>query len=133
MIRIPDGFVSRVAGREPDVRNGTDGIDGDSWLAALPQLAARHLEQWELTVDGDPWYGENGLVLPVTRRTGQPAALKLTWPHDEARTEHLALRAWGGRGAVSLLGAAPADFRLLLERLDGDRELTTVPIEPLTY
>lgn len=148
MIRIPEEFAARIAGRAPDAgladgrvdggglgggglrggRLGTAGIDGDAWLAGLPQLAARYGEQWDLTADGEPWYGENALVIPVAREGAEPAVLKLTWPHVEARHEHLALRAWDGRGAVRLLAAAPADQALLLERLDGARDLTTVPI-----
>ncbi|MGO1173168.1 MAG: aminoglycoside phosphotransferase family protein, partial [Actinomycetaceae bacterium] len=65
--------------------------------------------------------------LPVRSRTG-PAALKLSWPHDEARHEHLALRLWAGEGAVRLLAADPAAYVLLLERLDADRPLTTAPV-----
>ena len=41
-------------------------------------------------------------------RAGEAAALKLTWPHAEARHEHLALRLWDGHGAVRLLAADPA-------------------------
>lgn len=138
MIRIPEEFAARIAGRAPDTAlgstglgsagTGSAGIDGDAWLAGLPQLAVRFGEQWDLTVDGDPWYGENALVIPVMREGAEPAVLKLTWPHVEARHEHLALRAWDGRGAVRLLAASPADQALLLERLDGSRDLTTVPI-----
>ena len=40
-------------------------------------------------------------------------------------TEHLALRAWGGNGAVQLLRADPRRFALLLERLE-PRDLTTI-------
>lgn len=127
-MRIPEGFSTRIARRPADDRSGSDGVDGDMWLAHLPALVDRCLDSWDLRLDGDSWYGENALVLPVRRHDGERAALKLTWPHREATTEHLALRAWAGRGAVRMLAASPADRALLLERLDGDRDLTTVPI-----
>lgn len=121
---IPPSFRHVIAGRAPD-RVG--GIDGDSWLARLPRLLEELYSRWELRPDGAPWHGENALVVPVLRDDG-PAALKVTWPHVEARHEHLALRAWGGRGAVRLLAAHPSDDALLLERLDGSRDLTSVSI-----
>lgn len=53
--------------------------------------------------------------------------LKIGWPHEEAEHEHLALRFWGGRGAVALLRADPHRSALLLERLHVT-DLTTLPI-----
>ena len=122
---VPRAFKERILGRPADAAGG---IDGASWLARLPVMIDDHLDAWDLRVDGDPWSGENALVVPVRQRSGQPAALKITWPHAEARHEHLALRLWDGRGAVRLIAADPATSSLLLERLDGDRDLTTVPI-----
>lgn len=126
--RIPDTFRTALAGRAPDAALGPQGIAGDVWLARLPRLLDKHLDAWDLAVDGAPWHGACALVMPVRRRDGRPAALKLTWPHIEARTEHLALRAWDGEGAVRLLAADPAAFALLLERLDGDRDLESAGI-----
>lgn len=128
MSHIPAGFATRIAGRPADELSGPEGIDGDTWLAQLPRMIDRFFADWELQADGPAWYGENTLVVPVVRESGEPAVLKLTWPHREATTEHLALRAWAGQGAVRLLAASPADNALLLERLNGDRDLTTVPI-----
>ncbi|MDO5662537.1 MAG: aminoglycoside phosphotransferase family protein [Brachybacterium sp.] len=124
-VQIPAVLRSRIAGRVPDAIGG---ISGDDWLAALPRLIAERMEAWGLTADGDPWYGENALVVPVTRPEGEAGALKLTWPHVEAQLEHLALRHWAGEGAVRLLAAHPATYALLLERLDGDRDLDGPPI-----
>lgn len=61
----------------------------------------------------------------MTRPRGDPGVLKVGWPHEESDTEHLALRAWDGRGAVQLLAADPASGTLLLERLEAGRDLTT--------
>ena len=55
--------------------------------------------------------------------------LKVGWPHTGARTEHLALRRWGGHGAVRLLRADPSRFAMLLERLDPDTDLRGMPVE----
>jgi streptomycin 6-kinase len=67
------------------------------------------------------------LVLGVLTPDGEHAALKLGWPHPEAEQEHLALRLWGGDGAVRLLRADPARGVLLLERAGPD-DLTTVDV-----
>ena len=146
-VPIPDSFRAEIAGRAPDdaadgsanggrAANGSPnggraagGISGDDWLTRLPALLDERLETWGLLPDGESWHGACALVLPVRRIADHHRlVLKVTWPHVEARTEHLALRAWGGRGAVRLEAAHPADFALLLERLDGDRDLEHVGI-----
>lgn len=120
-IEVPAPFAERIAGRAPEPT-----VSGDDWLRRLPALAADVLDDWHLRVTGDPMYGECALVLPVTGPDGD-AVLKLTWPHAEAATEHLALRAWDGIGAVRLLRADPRRWALLLERLE-NRDLTTVSV-----
>lgn len=87
------------------------------WLERLPRLLADVLADWSLTPDGAATHGRCALVVPVRAEDGTPAALKLTFPHTDAETEHLALRRWGGQGAVTLLRADPHRFALLLERL----------------
>ena len=54
--------------------------------------------------------------------------LKISWPHWEAETEHLALRAWHGDGAVELWRADPRRYALLLERARADRDLRSVGV-----
>ncbi|WP_151526649.1 aminoglycoside phosphotransferase family protein [Serinicoccus kebangsaanensis] len=115
------GALPRAAGRPTPV-------DGATWLRRLPGLVDDLLGGWRLTVDGPSRHGECALVVPVRRHTGEPAALKVTWPHTEARHEHLALRAWDGQGAVRLLAAEPTSSALLLERLDADRCLRDQPL-----
>lgn len=125
---LPTGLVTRMRGRPADGAEGYAGLSGDDWLAALPRRAADALDRWELTPDGVPRHGFCALVLPVRRR-GERLALKLGWPHAEARHEHLALRAWAGRGAVHLVAAYPAQDALLLERLAAERDLGTQDVE----
>ena len=123
---LPEGLVAAVSQHRADAdRPGR--VDGATWLRTLPRLVDEALERWTLSVDGSVplRYGFTALVVPVTRRRGDPGVLKVGWPHEESDTEHLALRAWKGRGAVQLLAADPASGTLLLERLDADRDLTT--------
>jgi streptomycin 6-kinase len=121
---VPQSFSALVAGRDPEPY-----ISGDAWLTLLPGLVDESLAQWDLSLDGDPGHGVAALVLPVRRRDGSAAVLKVSWPHADARQEHLALQHWGGHGAVRLLAANPSRWALLLERLDGDRDLHDVPID----
>lgn len=106
---------------------------GRAWLDQLPGQFERYLRRWQLVPDlpagALPWTGHTGVVFPVTRRSGEPAALKLTVPHAEAETEAEALEIWDGHGAVRLMEADKADLALLLERLDGDRSLQQAPME----
>lgn len=91
------------------------------WLDALPRVSADVLEEWDLTVDGEPMHGHCSLVVPVRTRSSRPAALKVTFAGDEeSEHEHLALQRWGGAGAVRLLRADPARRAMLLERLHTD-------------
>jgi len=71
--------------------------------------------------------GECAVVHPVRTGDGGPAVLKLEWPHAEAEHEHLALRHWGGNGAVRLLRADPNRFAFLLERAEARHDLNTLP------
>ena len=106
---------------------------GRAWLGRLPDLLADRLEQWQLKVDlaagGLPWSGHGGIVVPVLREDGLPAALKIAFPHDEAKTERHALALWGGHGAVTLLASDAESCALLLERLDSGRSLADVPMD----
>ncbi|MGB3441870.1 MAG: aminoglycoside phosphotransferase family protein [Actinophytocola sp.] len=104
------------------------GEEGAEWLAGLPALTESCLARWGLTVDGPLTHGVCALVVPV-RRAGEPAVLKVTWPHDEARHEALALSLWDGDGAVRLLAADDDAWALLLERLDPGTTLRHAPIE----
>lgn len=104
------------------------GADWSRWLASLPRLIEQVLGEWELDWDGSLLTGETAVALPVVTEPGELAVLKVGFPHPEADHEHLALRAWGGQGAVRLLRADPRRSLLLLERADAGRDLSTLPI-----
>jgi streptomycin 6-kinase len=112
--------LSASAARDPD---------RTAWIDRLPELVGALLEEWQLSRDGAPTHGTTALVLPVRTSAGTPAALKVTWPHQEAEHEHLALRHWAGHGAVRLLRADVRRWALLLERLHPGEDLTTLPAE----
>jgi streptomycin 6-kinase len=97
-----------------------------TWIADLPALARKVIDDWRLSVDGASLHGECALVVPVRTADDTAAMLKVGWPHEEAEHEHLALRFWDGRGAVKLLRADPHRYALLLERLDLE-DLTSIP------
>ncbi|MEV0613341.1 aminoglycoside phosphotransferase family protein [Nonomuraea sp. NPDC050404] len=100
---------------------------GAAWTDALPALAERYLDEWDLRPDGEPRHGIVALVLPVVRADGTRAALKLQPVTEETADEALGLRTWAGDGSVLLLEADPATGTMLLERLDGGRSLSAVP------
>ena len=111
---------------------------GRDWLASLPRLIRRCLDQWQLAVDFEPgclpWHGHGAIVVPVRRQdadggTPAPAVLKVAYPHEEAIVERHALALWAGDGAVRLLAADADAGALLLERLDADRSLQDLPVE----
>jgi streptomycin 6-kinase len=116
-VRLPPAWVRQVSAYPPD-----GGPSGADWLASVPGLVERGLGRWGLEPDGDPRTGWTALVVPV-RRGEERLALKVGWPHPEARHEPLALRLWNGDGAVRLVAAQPTEGLLLLERLDADTDL----------
>ncbi|MFF5673716.1 APH(6)-I family aminoglycoside O-phosphotransferase [Streptomyces hygroscopicus] len=102
------------------------GEEGRAWIAALPALAAHVLDRWELRRDGEAGAGEASLVLPVLRKDGTGAVLKLQMPREETTAALIGLRTWNGEGMVRLLDHDPGSGTLLLERLNGARTLTSV-------
>ena len=95
-------------------------------LSALAPTVRDFTARWQLVPDGELMSGHCSLVLPVRTPDGVSAVLKIGFPDEESEHEHLALRRWGGHGAVRLLAAEPHHRALLLERLDA-RDLATVP------
>lgn len=103
------------------------GETGRRWVAALPTLAEDRLAAWALRPDGPPRVGAVALVLPVRRVDGTPAALKLQPVDEETVGEADALRRWSGLGAVGLLEHDRPSGSMLLDRLDPDRSLASLP------
>ena len=89
-----------------------------AWVDSLPRIIDQALQQWGIRPDGRPTHGHCSLVVPVRTDDGTAAMLKIGFPDEESAHEHLALRRWGGHGAVRLLSADPHHRVLLLERLD---------------
>lgn len=96
---------------------------GPTWagfIQRLPQLADEITDEWRLSYDGDPSYGYTGLVAPVLTDDGRQAALKIGYLDSDSAGEPVALRLWGGKGAVELWAADPRRGAMLLERLGPD-------------
>nr|WP_306461843.1 aminoglycoside phosphotransferase family protein [Spongiactinospora gelatinilytica] len=121
MIVVPDALAA--------MHEKLFGDEGRAWVADLPRLGEEYLRRWDLTPDGPSRHGWVGLVIPVRRGDGTPAALKLQPLDEETETEPVGLRLWNGRGAVHLLDHDPATGTMLLERLDAGRSLADVPDE----
>jgi len=100
------------------LRDGIGRTDGGAaWIERLPELVDRAVARWDLSL-GEPFRtGYASWCAPTTAAGGLDAVLKIVFPHDEARHEAVALRAWGGRGAVRLIDDAPEDWALLLEHV----------------
>ncbi|MFI7060020.1 aminoglycoside phosphotransferase family protein [Kribbella sp. NPDC050124] len=106
VIEIPAKLVKNHGARSPE------------WLAGLPGAAAEYLDRWQLAVTGPALNGEASLILPVVRRDGAEAMLKLQPVNDESESEALALRTWSRDDVVEVLEDDPATSTLLLERLE---------------
>ncbi|MFE1546102.1 aminoglycoside phosphotransferase family protein [Streptomyces sp. NPDC058718] len=125
MIRTPEAFARTTVERE--------GEPGSAWILELPGIVEELLERWECVPDGEVMHGGVGVIVPVRRKGGGAAALKVSYPHPGNVHEPDAFEAWGGRGAVLLHERDDARFAMLLERArtatlaevqDGDEVLT---------
>ncbi|MBM7784147.1 aminoglycoside phosphotransferase family protein [Tenggerimyces flavus] len=91
---MPAGLAERIVAYHED---------GAAWLDELPRLVSRCAERWELSVlDAYEPGGDASWVAPARRRTGELAVLQITVPSAAMSDQVVALRAWGGRGAVEL-------------------------------
>jgi streptomycin 6-kinase len=121
------------------VRNHSE--KSSDWLAGLPEAVERYVDEWQLTVSGDPLSGEASLILPVVRRDGTAAMLKLQSVNEESESEALALRTWNHDDVVEVFEDDPETSTLLLERLEprtlddlpDDVEATRILAELLTH
>ncbi|MYS33587.1 streptomycin 6-kinase [Streptomyces sp. KhCrAH-43] len=110
MIPLPEEFARTTLARERASEEAT------GWLAGLPNIVEELLDRWESRPDGPPMHGGIGIVFPVRRQGGLPAALKVSFPHPGNRHEPDALATWGGHGAVQLYEQDDEHFAMLLER-----------------
>ena len=118
MVDVPAALRAQAEGRPA----------WDDWLARAPRLSDDLITEWGLRIDGPTLAGNCAMVVPVRTGDDRAAVLKVGWPHWEAETEHLALRAWQGDGAVELWRADPRRFALLLERARPDRDLHALDV-----
>ena len=118
MVDVPAALRAQAEGRPA----------WDDWLARAPRLSDDLITEWRLRIDGPTLSGNCAMVVPVRTEDDRAGVLKIGWPHWEAETEHLALRAWQGDGAVELWRADPRRFALLLERARPDRDLHALDV-----
>jgi streptomycin 6-kinase len=119
MQRVPDGFSQRVIDVHGDA--GTD------WLSRLADTIAECEQRW--SIQAMPPFADLSFnyVAPVTPADGKEAVLKLGVPHQEFTAEMEALSVYDGRGMVKLLAGDPALGAMLLERLQPDALLSSIP------
>ncbi|HEU5484019.1 MAG TPA: aminoglycoside phosphotransferase family protein [Microlunatus sp.] len=118
MVDVPPALLARGAGRP----------SWDDWLARAPRLSDDLIREWRLRVDGSALPGSCAMVVPVRTEDDRAGVVKVSWPHWEAETEHLALRAWQGHGAVELWRADPRRYALLLERAGANQDLHSLEV-----
>jgi streptomycin 6-kinase len=113
---VPSAFAERTLRLFPD---------GRRWLEDLPARLERLAEEWSLELG--PVLGTG--VTSVVYDAGAEQVLKVSWGfHEESEHEADALRLFDGEGAVRLF-CDDGRGALLLERLQADRSLGTLPEE----
>ncbi|MER7762462.1 aminoglycoside phosphotransferase family protein [Streptomyces sp. NPDC097619] len=98
------------------------------WLGELPERARDAVEHRGLAVQRvQAPGGRSSLVVLVRYPDGTPATLKLAPPAARPDRELAALAHWGGFGAVRVLDTRHEDGALLLERLQPEVTLRSLP------
>ncbi|MGW1764392.1 aminoglycoside phosphotransferase family protein [Streptomyces sp. NPDC002073] len=98
------------------------------WLGALPGLARDAVSRRGLTAQRvQTPGGRSSMVVLVRYPDGTPATLKLAPPASRPDRELAALAHWGGFGAVRVLDTRHDDGALLLERLQAEVSLRSLP------
>ncbi|MFF3486452.1 aminoglycoside phosphotransferase family protein [Streptomyces sp. NPDC002701] len=107
---------------------GETAPSGDDWLEKLPQAAEQAVVLRESTAERvQVPGGRSSLVVLVRLPDGTPAVLKLAPRRARPESERAALAHWDGRGAVRLLEPAGTEGVLLLERLQPDVSVRSLP------
>jgi streptomycin 6-kinase len=100
------------------LRDGLGRTDaGRAWIDRLPELVSRARERWGVRLGPPFGDGASSWCAPGTAPDGRAVVVKISFPHDEARHEAAALRAWHGRGVPQVLGSDDDDWALLLARV----------------
>jgi len=87
------------------------------WDASAVETLGAVLDRWGL-VAGEPFSGGfSGTVLRVTTARGEPAVLKVGYPHEEAIAEAVALQALPADAAPALLRQDAWAWAMLLEEV----------------
>lgn len=101
---------------------------GEAWLSSLPSLLQEAVAAGELSVERvQVPGGRSSLVVLVRLPDGTPAVLKLAPARFRPAAEHAALVHWGGLGAVQVLQEGAGEGVLLLERLQPDVSVRSLP------
>jgi streptomycin 6-kinase len=90
---------------------------GREWIDRLPSLVERAAHRWSLVLDDPFTSGASSWCAPGRLPDGRPVVAKISFPHDEARHEAAALRAWHGHGVPGLLASDEDDWALLVDRV----------------
>ncbi|MFF5448321.1 aminoglycoside phosphotransferase family protein [Streptomyces sp. NPDC012888] len=118
----PPERLVRALGELPDT------AQNEEWLDRLPGLAEEALDRRAVRAQRvQAPGGRSSLVVLVRYADGTPATLKLAPPAARPDREVAALAHWGGFGAVRLLDTRHDDGALLLERLQPEVSLRSLP------
>jgi streptomycin 6-kinase len=116
-MKFPSIFIANI--------QNAFGEKGKSFLTDLPQLIETASRQWDLTeVFPVPELSYN--FVAFAKRAESDVVLKIGVPDRELKSEVLALRLFGGDGAVRLLEFDEDRFMFLLERLRPGKMLTAI-------
>jgi streptomycin 6-kinase len=101
-----------------------------SWSADAPDIVARMLERWQLTLVSAFVGGVAASVLSVTTDAGDPAVLKVAFPHPEGMWEAVGLSSFPAGTAPRVLRQDAWTWSMLLEPVVPGTPLASGELSP---
>jgi len=117
-LSIPKNFEERVV--------STFGSEGQKWLKDLPDQVSIYLRLWNLKITGQFDELSFNFVLPVERKDGKAAVLKLGLHSQGRLREVAALNHFSGNGAIKVFECDQKTGASLLERAIPGQPLKTL-------
>lgn len=122
---------ARVAQVQPLVRQKVAhlGVQGEQWLADLPDLITHLERQWAITVGQPLTGGSASYVAQAQTADGQDAVLKIAIPAQHFASEVRTIASAQGHGYVRLLASDMERHAMLLEALGPAMDQLALPPE----
>ncbi|ADU28585.1 aminoglycoside phosphotransferase family protein [Evansella cellulosilytica] len=112
-----------------DIIVGVHGEKGKEWLTHFSTLKKEVEDRFEINIEETFKLSYNFVAKAVHRKTKAPVVVKMGVPNEELTLEMLALQAFNGRGAISLIDKDDSLGAFLLPYIQGEQHGSLTNVE----